>query len=81
MADENYLDKRIDEIETEARERMEKGEDFGHDLLLSDLDDLMEEVRLFKFHDYLGEAIFPKRDLVARFEALVKSVKEGRYDN
>lgn len=56
--------------------------DTGHDNLITDLEELLEEAKNFEFHDFKNmKYAIPKVELHAKLLALASRVKDGRYDN
>lgn len=61
--------------------RVEEGTDYGHTTLLNDVASLLEDIKLFKFHDTLSESNVPKLDLVNRLEKIKNETIQGIFDN
>ena len=56
--------------------------DKGHNSLLIDLNELLQEALDFEFHDFKNNKYaFPKRELVKLLQELRDNVISGKYDN
>lgn len=57
-------------------------ENQGHDNLITDLEDLLEEAKNYEFHDFQnGKFAAPKMALREKLLGLAEQVVKGRYDN
>lgn len=53
-----------------------------HELLVSDIESLLDEVKNKEFHDFEhGRYSLPKVALMDKLMMLVDNVKDGKYDN
>lgn len=70
------------EIEKKAKEKLNAGLDVGHNELMADVTDLLEEAVNFSYHDFVSEKhATPKMALVTKLQSMIKACQEGKYDN
>lgn len=56
--------------------------DKGHEKLIEDISNLLEQVKVFAFHDFKSQAYAtPKMELVHYLDHLRDNVIKGNYDN
>jgi len=54
----------------------------GHEALILDLEALLNQAKVFQFHDFKSSAhATPKMALVERLNDLATNVKDGKYDD
>lgn len=54
----------------------------GHEKLIEDISNLLEQVKVFAFHDFKSQAYAtPKMELVHYLDHLRDNVIKGNYDN
>ena len=69
------------EPDLEKRDQLQS-EDTGHNALLADLQDLLNQAEDFQFHDFENsDYALPKNALIVALQSLMQNVKSGKYDN
>lgn len=72
----------MEEIERNARERVERGEDQGHIQLLADLKAIILNAEEFEYHDFLNKKFAtPKQMLSEHLNDIIIEMRNGKYDN
>lgn len=81
MTDDELKDL-LAEGEAKARKEIADGTDEGHNNLIKDLTELLDEAKGLQFHDMLNdEYAAPKVVLRNKLSMLMSNVVESKYDN
>jgi len=76
------MDAMVKDMEAKARKKIEEGTDEGHNALLADLKDVLEQAQELQFHDFLNtKYASPKTELITKLRDIVSNAAQGKYDN
>lgn len=72
----------LQKVERDALDKLDRGEDKPHNLLVAHLKAILDDADMCQFHDYLNvKYSTPKVELIMQLERIIINAKAGLYDN